>query len=556
MDVGFYLGELLMQQGEVSVPGLGYFVQVRMSGHYDENERKFYPPYHQAQFDIQSIDDDALAEYIAVKKNISIASAKYFTEKYITDLKQQSLVSEVPIGNLGHFYTEQTQLVFRPADKIIDDTIFYGFEPVSINKTGITNPVEERPKVELNFPPKQAPEKPAVTEEIIPEVPQPAEQPARVYRQEEEMAGVAPEFFEAADEEEERKKGPLMLLLIIFISAVVIALGVFAVYRYQPDTFAKIVFWQHKTVDTIKPKPVVVSKLDTIATDSLAADSLKRDSLVKDTIAKVMPAAAKKTEVIVTQPATPPARKEVILSQTEVPAPKKQVLAAVVPPKKKEVVTSQTVILPAGNSRIIAAPSTATGTRRFEVYAVDAATIADANAAIRKLKKAGFDPRWVTDADGATYPISIGHFATQEQAKAFAARAIEAGKVPGGNAYFKEVIPQVTKQVVVPASKAVTAMDKLEASTPLLAPPSTATGTRRFEVNAVTAESIAAANAAIRALRKGGFDPRWVKDATGPLYHISIGHFATREEAKDFAIKAIESGKVPGGNAYPIEINP
>jgi hypothetical protein len=556
MDVGFYLGELLMQQGEVSVPGLGYFVQVRMSGHYDENERKFYPPYHQAQFDIQSIDDDALAEYIAVKKNISIASAKYFTEKYITDLKQQSLVSEVPIGNLGHFYTEQTQLVFRPADKIIDDTIFYGFEPVSINKTGITNPVEERPKVELNFPPKQAPEKPAVTEEIIPEVPQPAEQPARVYRQEEEMAGVAPEFFEAADEEEERKKGPLMLLLIIFISAVVIALGVFAVYRYQPDTFAKIVFWQHKTVDTIKPKPVVVSKLDTIATDSLAADSLKRDSLVKDTIAKVMPAAAKKTEEIVTQPATPPARKEVILSQTEVPAPKKQVLAAVVPPKKKEVVTSQTVILPAGNSRIIAAPSTATGTRRFEVYAVDAATIADANAAIRKLKKAGFDPRWVTDADGATYPISIGHFATQEQAKAFAARAIEAGKVPGGNAYFKEVIPQVTKQVVVPASKAVTAMDKLEASTPLLAPPSTATGTRRFEVNAVTAESIAAANAAIRALRKGGFDPRWVKDATGPLYHISIGHFATREEAKDFAIKAIESGKVPGGNAYPIEINP
>jgi hypothetical protein len=555
MDVGFYLGELLMQQGEVSVPGLGYFVQVRMSGHYDENERKFYPPYHQAQFDIQSIDDDALAEYIAVKKNISIASAKYFTEKYITDLKQQSLVSEVPIGNLGHFYTEQTQLVFRPADKIIDDTIFYGLEPVSINKIGTTNPVEERPKVELNFPPKQAPEKPAVTEEIIPEVPQPAEQPARVYRQEEEMAGVAPEFFEAAEEEEEQKKGPLMLLLIIFISAVVIALGVFALYRYQPDTFAKIVFWQHKTVDTIKPKPVVVSKPDTIATDSLAADSLKTDSLVKDTIAKTT-TTAKKTEVIVTQPATPPAKKEVILSQAEMPASKKQVLAAVVPPKKKEVVTSQTVILPAGNSRIIAAPSTATGTRRFEVYAVDAATIADANAAIRKLKKAGFDPRWVTDADGATYPISIGHFATQEQAKAFAARAIEAGKVPGGNAYFKEVIPQVTKQVVVPASKAVTAMDKLEASTPLLAPPSTATGTRRFEVNAVTAESIAAANAAIRALRKGGFDPRWVKDATGPLYHISIGHFATREEAKDFAIKAIESGKVPGGNAYPIEINP
>jgi hypothetical protein len=81
MDVGFYLGELLMQQGEVSVPGLGYFVQVRMSGYYDENERKFYPPYHQAQFDIQSIDDDALAEYIAVKKNISCSIGQIFCRK-------------------------------------------------------------------------------------------------------------------------------------------------------------------------------------------------------------------------------------------------------------------------------------------------------------------------------------------------------------------------------------------------------------------------------------------------------------------------------------------
>ncbi|NNU34291.1 SPOR domain-containing protein [Mucilaginibacter sp. S1162] len=72
----------------------------------------------------------------------------------------------------------------------------------------------------------------------------------------------------------------------------------------------------------------------------------------------------------------------------------------------------------------------------------------------------------------------------------------------------------------------------------------------------MSTESITAANAAIKTLRKGGFDPRWVKDATGPLYHISIGHFATKEEAKSFAAKAIESGKVPGGNAYFIEIIP
>ncbi len=537
MDVGFYLGELLMQQGEVSVPGLGYFVQVRMSGHYDENERKFYPPYHQAQFDIQSIDDDALAEYIAVKKNISIASAKYFTEKYITNLKQQSLISEVPIGNLGHFYTEQTQLTFRPADKIIDDTIFYGLEPISINKIGEL--VEERPKVELNFPPKPVPLQPAATEEILPgEVAQPTEQPALIHRGEEEMAGVSPEFFEAAEEEEEQKKSLLMLLLVIFISVVVITLGAFALYRYQPDTFAKIAFWEHKTIDSIKPKPVVVSKPDTIATDSLAADSLKMDTLAaKDTAAVNTPTTAKKTGVII--------------SQTEVPAPK-HLLATVVPPKKKEGI-------PAGNSKIIlAAPSAAVGTRRFEVYAVNAGTIAEANAGIRQLKKARLDPRWVTDAADAQYHISIGHFATKEEAKRFAAGAIESNKIPGGNAYAIEVIPQASqlKSLSSAANKPVTAMDKLETASPLLAPPSTATGTRRFEVYAVSTESIAVANAAIKTLRRGGFDPRWVKDATGPLYHISIGHFATKKEAKDFAAKAIESGKVPGGNAYFIEIIP
>jgi hypothetical protein len=466
MDVGFYLGELLMQQGEVSVPGLGYFVRLRMSGHYDENERKFYPPYHQAQFDVQSIDDDALAEYIAVKKNISVASAKYFTEKYITNLKQQSLISEVPIGNLGYFYTDQTQLTFRPADKIIDDTIFYGFEPVSINKTGDTKPVEEHPKVELSFPPKQVPLKPAVTEEISQGVSQPAEQPARVYRQEEEMAGVAPEFFEAAEEEEEQKKSPLMLLLVIFISAVIIALGVFALYRYQPDTFAKIVFWEHKAivVDSIKPKPVVVSKPDTIATDSLAADSLKKDSLAaikKDTTATKTTTAAKKTEVIVTQPATLPKKKEVIISQTEVPASKKQVLATVVPPKKKGVIISQTVTAPAATSK-----------------------------------------------------------------------------------------PAITKP------KPVTAIDKLEDRTRLTAPPSTAVGTRRFEVNAATCNTVAEANAAIRKMRKAGFDPRIVTDSPGPEIHISIGHFATKPEATNLARKGIESGAMQGGDAYPIEIIP
>src|SRR5689334_9087291 len=125
MDVGFYLGELLMREGEVSVPGLGYFVQARMSAYYNEEEGKFYPPYYRVQFDPQSIEDDALSVYVAGKKNISPASARYFIEKYILGLTSDALTTEVPVGNIGWFYTNQARLTFRPSKKIFDATAFY-----------------------------------------------------------------------------------------------------------------------------------------------------------------------------------------------------------------------------------------------------------------------------------------------------------------------------------------------------------------------------------------------------------------------------------------------
>ncbi len=93
MDVSFYIGELLKQHGEISVPGLGYLVLARVSGYYNEAEGKFYPPHHLVQFDLQQIeDDDTLTQHIADVKNISLASSKYFTEKYINTIKEESLV--------------------------------------------------------------------------------------------------------------------------------------------------------------------------------------------------------------------------------------------------------------------------------------------------------------------------------------------------------------------------------------------------------------------------------------------------------------------------------
>src|SRR6478609_4172165 len=105
MDVGFYVSELLELHNSVSVPGLGNLTRARISGYYNEAEETFYPPRYEVQFepDLDS-EDGKLINYIADKKNISIASAKYFIEKYIIHLKQEALAGEVLMGGIGYFY--------------------------------------------------------------------------------------------------------------------------------------------------------------------------------------------------------------------------------------------------------------------------------------------------------------------------------------------------------------------------------------------------------------------------------------------------------------------
>jgi translation initiation factor RLI1 len=115
MDVAYYLSELLGQLGEVNVPGLGYFVQIRIEGYYNADDSTFYPQKNKVQFDPQIIDDDddTLAQYIADKKNISLASSRYFTSKYISNLKQEAILKDVPLADLGFLYIEGPNVTFK-----------------------------------------------------------------------------------------------------------------------------------------------------------------------------------------------------------------------------------------------------------------------------------------------------------------------------------------------------------------------------------------------------------------------------------------------------------
>lgn len=475
MDVGFYLGELLMQQGEVSVPGLGYFVQVRNSGYYNDAERKFYPPYHQAQFDVQSIEDDSLAEYIANKKNISIASSRYFCEKYVTTLKQQAAITEVQIGNLGWFYTDLSELTFKPAEKIIDDTIFYGFEPISISKVGDVQPIQERRHVELDYTSRftQSPVVPKEPERDEPafeapamatyETPLPgeaaykepkADQRASTYQTAEQ--GISPEFFEPTEEDEAENRGPLKLILVSVIVLMFIGMAVFAVYRYQPDTFARIAFWKKEVRDTtpIEPKKVVTPVIiDTPVIDTTGIDTLttQADSVVstpvpnQNTTVTTQPVAKK--QVISSTPVTANTAKQTPAAKTTIVTPPTIIRKTTIisPPKSSAAISTVPITAattPAKTTSTKIRSSNATGTHRFEVYVSPACKdMAQANRLMAKLRKKGLDPRLVTDAPGPLIHISIGNFKTATEAKAFAVKAQETGKVQG-DAYPNEIIPQ------------------------------------------------------------------------------------------------------------------
>src|ERR1700754_3938235 len=134
MDIANYLSELLDRHGKISVPGLGYFTQVRVNGYYHDAEKQFYPPGYQIKFNPEPFDDDTLVQHIAEKKKISLASSKYFTEKYITGLKQEVASKEVPFANLGWFYTEHGQIAFKPNHNHNDDPEFYGYAPIALKK--------------------------------------------------------------------------------------------------------------------------------------------------------------------------------------------------------------------------------------------------------------------------------------------------------------------------------------------------------------------------------------------------------------------------------------
>lgn len=264
MDLAVYISELLGLQGEVNLPGIGCFTQVRINGYYNEQENKFYPPGHEVIFDPKHKEDESLAKFISTKKNISLASSKYFIDKYVAGLKQQLTSRNPEIAGLGYLYINGAVVAFKADISKANDLSFYGFQPLDIPAPLASPVAEQEIKAEeetLLTPIEAAPVKP-VEEKI------PVSEPTVIEKTEQEQETEE----EYVDEEPRSTRVSLWVTLLLIL--IIVLLSVMGLYKYKPEWF------------NMQDKPqtyAVVKSSDTTATT--ATDTTKKVAS-PDTIAK------------------------------------------------------------------------------------------------------------------------------------------------------------------------------------------------------------------------------------------------------------------------------
>ncbi|RFZ82137.1 SPOR domain-containing protein [Mucilaginibacter terrenus] len=384
MDVSNFISELLGLHGDVSVPGLGYFAHTRVNGYYDDKESKFYPPGYSVQFDPQSLDDDnTLALYIAEKKNISLASAKYFIEKFVASIKQQAVQGEVALGSLGWLSSNRYQLSFRPNVGTGNSAEFFGYPVISLPKLGDADTTAADTGTQ-----------PPPIEEATPD---PEYQPQPYY-----PPALENEQYQSAESEESylveltnkrRRKTTWVFVVLALLLAVLIA---FLVNRYDPSSFNFSSLPNKKS--EAKQPAVVMQNLDSTAAKPKAPDT---------TAAKLPDTTAKKTDTVA-KPTTTPA--------TATPAPVENSLTTV-----KDISTIA----------------------RYEVIAGSFRDLKEAAGAILQFKKAGLDAKIVPEAPGKRIKVSVGTFVTRGQAEDNKRQLISSKKVPA-DTYVMPINPKET----------------------------------------------------------------------------------------------------------------
>jgi hypothetical protein len=412
MDIAYYISDLLGHQGEVTVPNLGYFVQIRMPAHYDAKAKKFFPPHYSVQFDPQVVeDDDSLANHISEIKKISPSSAKYFIEKYTGNLKSDAIVDEVAFANLGTFTSDGVKLTFTSAVRN-NDPAFFAYQPLTAFKIGEakTKPVQSVEPVFAGEEEEEMVAAPATPFNLFGDTAN-AESEAGLQETEEE---------EEVYEKEPKRFGVWIIVLIAF-TVLIIALG--ALYKFKPTLFKFLKHQDSYVVPT--PSPALIKK-DTQADSAKIQTTAKTDSLKADT-PKV----------------TTPVQKPAETKPVETKQPNKAPEAVVNKPaenKKPDVVVAQAPVstAPPVNTPVANTPTNSLSATdvvpkgTWLIYSQAFPTRAGADKRVLDLKAKGFSQaRLLTDKvfSGGNYKVILGVYKSRAEAMDAKHELLSTGKL-------------------------------------------------------------------------------------------------------------------------------
>lgn len=250
MDIGFYIGELLREQDEINVAGLGTFMKIRLAGSFNSSSNQFYPPAYQISFKESETNDLSLIQFISVEKNLSFSSVEELIKKFSESILEQFNSSEsAEVRHIGVLYKEHGKLKLRPSLSLGATDIFFGLNPVTELKTEVLLAVNEEMPVNN------------VNEDIV----------------EEE---------EKEEEFEEIKK--TRTWIILFISFFTFLIAVFVLFYFNSDfnSFIKNksagIFHSKNTLEQVKPVLIDSTKISSdnlknaVDSASIVSDSLQQ----------------------------------------------------------------------------------------------------------------------------------------------------------------------------------------------------------------------------------------------------------------------------------------
>lgn len=214
------IGNLIVENSQVGLPGIGTFVVDKVPATFSDRGFTINPPYRRLSFVPAASDDTLLVDLYAISNKVNSREAETvigrFVEKLVEDLKEDSSVEFPGLGVMK--MTRQGNILFFCDEKtdVFPDSI--GLEPVS-----------------LKFHSDSKNEPVSVPEPVA--EPEPSPKPEREPEPEPSPEPVAEQRTEEREEPGKKKKSAWVgkLFIVLLLVAVIAVASFFALAKLAPD---------------------------------------------------------------------------------------------------------------------------------------------------------------------------------------------------------------------------------------------------------------------------------------------------------------------------------